>query len=98
MSAMQYPNQPYQPQPQPPQPEPPEPEYRFRWAIFIGIPAVILVFLWLLSGIEPSFAFSDIMEVFNVVNENAYVRLACLAAVLIAVTLIVKFLRRDRDH
>ena len=93
MSPMQF-NQ--RPVPEPPQP--PEPEYRFRWAIIIGIPVVILVFFFVLAGIEPSFAFSDIMEVFNVVNENAYVRLACLAVVLIAGTLIVKFLRRNRDR
>jgi len=93
MSRMPF-NQRFIPEP----PPPPEPEYRFRWAIFIGIPVVILVFLFVLAGIEPSFAFSDIMEVFNVVNENAYVRLACLAVVLVAATLVVKFLRRNRDH
>ena len=77
--------------PQPPQP--PEPRYRFRWAIFVGIPLVILIFLWLLSGITSSFQFTDIMDSLDVVNENAYVRLACLGVFLIAITLIVKSLK-----
>ena len=97
MSPMQYPNTPNpQMNPQPPQPpEPPEPEYRFRWAIFVGIPLVILIFLWLLSGITPSFQFADIMEYLEVAQQNAYVRLGCLGILLIAITLIIKVLTRN---
>ena len=93
------PNRQMNPQPpQPPQPpEPPEPQFRFRWSIFVGIPLVILAFLWLLGNIIPSFQFTDIMDSLDVVNENAYVRLACLGIFLIAITLIVKSLKNHSD-
>lgn len=83
---------------QPAPPPPPEPEYRFRWAIYLGIPLVVLVFLYGLHGIEPSFVFPDIMKALDVVNDSAYVRLACLAVVLVAITLLVKVLRRHRGE
>jgi len=51
------------------------------------------IFLWLLSGITPSFQFLDITGALGVVQENAYVRLACLGVLLIAITLIVKALK-----
>lgn len=89
---------PFNQPPVPPPPPPPEPEYRFRWAIFLGIPVVTLIFLYVLHGIEPSFVFADIMETFDVVNDSAYVRLGCLAVVLAAITFVVKFLRRNRDE
>lgn len=87
------PNQ--QPNQQPPQP--PEPQYRFRWGIFIGIPLVVLAFLWLLKGIEPAFQFEDIMQYLGVLHEERYIRLACLGIVLIATILISKVLMKSKD-
>jgi hypothetical protein len=83
---------------QPPQPpEPPEPQDRFRWGIFVGIPLVVLAFLWLLKGIEPAFQFEDIMRYLGVLQEERYVRLACLGIVLVAVILIAKVLMKRKD-
>jgi hypothetical protein len=83
---------------QPPQPpQAPEPQYRFRWGIFVGIPLVVLAFLWLLKGIEPAFQFEGIMRHLGVLQEERYVRLACLGIVLVAVILIAKVLMKRKD-
>lgn len=89
MCAMQRNNWPRQPPNQPP-PPPPKPVYRFRWEL-VGVVLLIGVFLWLLAGAEPSFQFEDLMRTLNVSGQESYVRLACLGAVLVAVTLIVKY-------
>ena len=96
MCAMQR-NMPPNQQPNQQPPEPPEPQYHFRWGIFVGIPLVVLAFFWLLKGIEPSFAFEDIMQYLGVLHEARYIRLACLGIVLITATLIVKSLTNHSD-
>ena len=71
-------------------PSPPEPKYEFRWSAFVGVPLAICLFLFLLNGMDPSFRFVDIMNWLNVVQQNHYVRLACLAVLCITVILILK--------
>ena len=73
---------------------PPEPKHDFRWSIFAGIPLALFVFFFLLNGIEPSFEFEDLMQSLGVINENRYVRMACLCVVGIVILLIVK----SRNH
>ncbi len=75
-------------------PNPPEPKYRFRWSIFVGIPAAVCVLLFVLNGIEPSFQFEDVMRQLHVFYEDHYVRLACLGVLCITVTCIMKSSRR----
>lgn len=83
---------------QQPQPPRPQPRYRFRWEVFVGIPVLAFVFLWLRSGIFPSFRFGDLGETFGVTDEEGYARLACLAVVLAATILIIKaVIRNDRS-
>ena len=85
-------------QEQPPQPPRPQPRYRFRWEVFVGIPLLAFVFLWLRSGAAPSFQFVDLVEALGVTDEEGYVRLACLAVVLPAAILIIKaVIRNDRS-
>jgi hypothetical protein len=99
MCAIQRNVPPHQEQQQPNQQfqEPPEPQYRFRWGVFVGIPIVILAFLWLLKGIEPAFEFEDIMQYLGILHKDRYVRLTCLGIVLITITLIVKVLTKRED-
>ena len=72
---------------------PPEPKYRFRWSVFVGVPLVVCALLFVLNGIEPSFQFEDIMRALRVIQEERYVRLACLGVVCIAVLLCVRLFR-----
>ncbi len=74
-------------------PPPPEPKYCFRWSIFVGIPLTLCAFFFLLNGIEPSFEFEDTMRALGVINENRYVRMACLCVIGIVILLIVKSFR-----
>jgi hypothetical protein len=66
-------------------------------SIFVGIPVVIGVILFLLDGIDPSFEFEDLMYRLGVVNENRYVRFTCLLVVCIAILLIVKLFRNKSE-
>ena len=66
----------------------------FRWPIFVGIPLVVMAFLYVLKGIEPSFAFEDIMESLHIFEQDRYVRLTCLCVVCVVILLIVKLFRR----
>jgi hypothetical protein len=78
-------------------PPPPEPRYRFRWEVFVGIPLAIAAVFFVLKGIEPSFQFADVMEKLNIINQNRYVRLACLCVVGVAILLMVKLFRNHSD-
>ncbi|MFC1764994.1 hypothetical protein ACFL6U_23355 [Planctomycetota bacterium] len=90
-------NQPIQRQQIPPPSPPPESEYRFRWSIWLGVPGVVLMFFWLINGLEESFSFEDLMDGLNVMYQYKCARLACLAVILIAATLITKTLKHHSD-
>ncbi len=81
----------------PPPPEPPDPKYRFRWAVFVGVPVVIAAVLFVLNGIDPSFEIEDLLKKLGVANQNRYVRMMCLMVVGIAILLIVKLFRNKPD-
>ncbi|MFA6186471.1 MAG: hypothetical protein WC770_04560 [Phycisphaerae bacterium] len=81
---------------QPPTP-PPQPEYHFRWAAFIGMPAIIIIFLYIIKNIEPSFSFEDILGKLGVIHKTEYARLMCMAVICIAFILIVKLFRNKQD-
>jgi hypothetical protein len=78
-------------------PEPSGPKWRFRWAIFVGIPVVIAAILFLLNGINPSFEIEDLLDWFGVINQNRYVRMMSLMVVCIAVILIVKLFKNKSE-
>lgn len=78
---------------QTPPPPPPEPKYRFRWPI-LAVVLAVMGFFWVLNGVTPSFRFDDVLELLNVVQRGTYTQLACLGVVVIAVTLIIKTLKK----
>ena len=78
-------------------PESPEPKYRFRWAIFVGVPLVIAAVLFVLNGIDPSFEIEDLLDWLGVINQNRYVRMMCLMVLCIAVILIVKLFKNKPE-
>jgi hypothetical protein len=84
-------NQPNEPTPPPPQ----EPRYRFRTALWTGVPITILLFLWFIRGTEIAFSFEDITSALDVVMKHRYVQLACLGIVCVAILLIVR-VHQDR--
>jgi len=88
IQTSQTPNKPSSP------PQPPDPHYRFRWSIVVVV-LVVLAFFWLRDGLDASFQFQDVLDYLRVRHEDKYVQLACLAIVLIAVTLIAKAVKRD---
>ena len=96
MSPMKYILMPDQRDSQEP-PTPPEPKWRFRWAVFVGVPLVIAVVLFILKGINPSFEIEDLLYKLGVINKNRYIRMMCLMVVCIAILLIVKLFRNHSD-
>ena len=98
MSAMQrnfVPNQQINQQQQQQQPVQRQPRYRFRWPIYVGIPAVVITFLWFVGGLEIVFAFANIMGFLGVALTNRYVLLACLGITSVTILLIVKVFRKN---
>jgi len=96
MKPIRYKLVPEQDIPQEP-PQPSEPKWRFRWALFAGVPLVIGAILFLLNGIDPSFEIEDLLYKLKVINQNRYIRMMCLMVVCIAVLLIVKLFRNHSD-
>ena len=88
-----------QSQNQPPPVQPPEPEqkYRFRWAIFLGIPLVVGSFFFLAKNIEASFCFDELLYNFRVIYKTKFARLASLVVICIAFILIVKLFKSNRE-
>jgi len=96
MCAMQRNNVPNQQANEMPQP-PLRPQYRFRTAWWLGVPVIVIVFLWFIGGLDVAFSFLDIASVFGVALTDRYVLLACLGIVLITITLIAKALTKKND-
>ncbi len=83
-------------QPPPVQEQQQRERYRFRWPIYLGIPAVVIAFLWFIGGMEVGFEFFDISEALEVVATDRYVLLACLGISCVTSLLIVKALKKNR--
>ena len=64
--------------------------------VWILVPLTCLVCIWLLTTIDPSFSFADVMRLLGVRHTARYCRLATLAALGVGVVLMVKVLRRRR--
>jgi len=89
-----------QPPGQPPTvqlPQPTPPNRRFRWEVFVLLPAAILTFLWLKHGMLPSFQFEELLDYLNIANKDRFVRLITLGIVCIVVVSAYKALTRHSD-
>ncbi len=90
--------------PVPPQFRPPQQAYRrrrkqarrrkFNWAIVL-VPAAVLILLWIISGIEPSGTWDDVMDFLNVKSREKYTLLMCLCLVCVAIIWIARIFRKD---
>ena len=89
MCAIQRNNVPNQQVNQAPQP-PQRSQYRFRTALWIGVPITVLVFLWFIGGVDIAFSFLEITSALGVMLTNRYVLLACLGVTCVTVLLIIK--------
>lgn len=64
---------------------------RFRWRLIL-LPAVVcFVLVWLMSGMEVSFSFEDLMNHLDVQNQERYSRLAAWGVMLVCFVAIVRY-------
>ncbi len=66
----------------------------FKWGIIL-VPGVILLAVWLASGVSVGVTWDDVMDVLRVHNRNRYTQLAILGLVAVGVVSIAKLLRKD---
>ena len=96
MSSLPAHDQPGHPQiAPPPQKKPP---YRFRWNL-LGIIIVIIGFLYLLNGAEPSFTFAECMDYIGIHDKNRfrlYFTLGCIGVATVAILRILQGSRHIR--
>lgn len=71
-----------------------QPRYRFRWPVYVGVPLVVLIFFWFVSGIKFAFRFSDITHSLGIVFADRFVLLACLGTLSVIALLIIKACRK----
>ena len=76
----------------PPQPRPPR--WRFRWEI-VAVILALMVGLWFVRGIEPSFEWTEVMQVLRVRGgeRERYTQLAVLGLALIGGVLMYRIFR-----
>ena len=75
-------------------PQRPRYRWRFRWSL-VWVTLAILFVCWFLTGVRVGFEWEDVMRSLGVSDYPRYTRLAGLAIVGIALTLIVKVWRRS---
>ena len=75
------------------QPQKPPSRKRFRWTLFLGIPAVVLFLMWLAQGLDPSFSWSGILQAANVRDTERFTMLATLGVLGCAICLVWRVLR-----
>lgn len=69
---------------------------RFKWGIVL-VPGVILLALWLASGVSIGFSFNDVMDALSVHDRRRYRELCILGMVAVGIVSIAKILRKDND-
>ena len=93
----QTPMTPQTPQHQKPEyQQPARPKCRFRWEI-IAVILTVLVFLWFIKGIEPSFEFEELMRTIGIRHSERFIRFASLAVVGLAIIFTVKLFRNKKE-
>lgn len=68
--------------------------YRFRWPVYIGVPLVVFLFFWFVSGIDFAFEFPEIMQSLGIVFTDRFVLLGCLGILSVITLLIIKVCRK----
>lgn len=76
------------------QPQMPKPKKHFRWGLLI-IPAVILLFVWFIGGIEPSGTWNDFLELIGIDNKPRFSMLMILGILACTVCAVARVLRDD---
>lgn len=85
----------YQPQPQQQPQSKKQQHYRFRWPVYVGIPLVILVFLWFVNGIEVAGTWEDFLDWIEIENQPRFTMLACLGLAIVAILAVARFLKKS---
>ena len=80
-------------QPVSPPPLPAKPKYQFRWAL-VGVPLVVIVFIWIANNIRPSFEFDGITELLQIKHTDNFTRFVALMILGLALIVIVKLFRK----
>ena len=65
---------------------------RFRWGMIL-LPGVVLLVLWLASGVSIGFTWDEVMDVLHVRNRSRYTQLAILGLICVGVVAIARVLR-----
>jgi len=65
---------------------------RFRWFLVLA-PLVVLGFMWIAQGIEPSLQWSQLLDLLGVKNRDRYTRLFTLGCVATAFVAILRILK-----
>lgn len=66
--------------------------WRFRWEI-AAVVLALMAALWILRGIEPSFAWEDVMDALHVRHRERYTQLAVLGLTLVGIVLVYRICR-----
>ena len=69
---------------------------KFRWA-WITVPVVVLGMIYLISGIDLAFSWSDVTRFLGVENEQRYGLLVVLGLIIVGIVAIVRVLRHGND-
>ena len=69
---------------------------RFKWA-WITVPVVVLGMIYLISGVDLAFSWSDVMGLLGVENEKRYTLLAVLGLITVGVVAVVAVLRNRKQ-
>lgn len=72
----------------------------FRWSLVI-VPGVILLLIWMASGIEVGFSWDELLDDWGVVNKGRFTRLAVLGVVICGIVAVLRVLRgpgQDEDE
>ena len=69
----------------------------FHWFLVL-VPLVILFFMWLAQGIEPSLHWTQLLDLLGVKNRDRYTRLFTLGCIATAFVAILRILKGHRSN
>ncbi len=84
------------PQFQPDQQVPERKYYAFRWSLFVGIPLVVLSFMFVVHGIDPAVVdFRRLMRAWGIRHPEQLIKLICLLLVLTCSLITIRIIKRS---
>ena len=70
----------------------------FRWGLFVGLPLLLAVLVWVFNSVKAGFTWNDLLDRWGIVEQKRFSLLALLGVMACCVCAIARALRNPSDR